>query len=44
VAIGDSSITGYWWLFYKWILVVILLMAIDYYFINGYWWLFYCGY
>jgi hypothetical protein len=30
----------YWWLFYKWLLVVILLLAIDEYSIGGYWSLF----
>jgi len=28
---GGYFINGYWWLFYKWLLVII---------INGYWWLF----
>jgi hypothetical protein len=32
---------AYWWLFYLWLLVVILFMAIGGYSINGYWWLFY---
>jgi hypothetical protein len=39
--IGGYSINGYWWLFYKWLLVVTLLMAIGGYYINGYWWLLY---
>jgi hypothetical protein len=42
-------INGYWWLFYKWLLGVILLMVIGVillmviggYSINGYWGLFY---
>ncbi len=29
-------INGYWWLFYQWVLVVILLVVIDGYFINDY--------
>jgi hypothetical protein len=29
-------------LLYEWLLVVIILMTIDGYFINGYWWLFRC--
>jgi len=49
MAIGDYSINGYWLLFYKWLLVLIilmfigayLLMAIVDYFINGYWCLLY---
>jgi len=39
--IGGYSMNAYWWLFYQWLLVIILLMAIGDYFINGYWWLFY---
>jgi len=35
------NIGGYWWLFYQWLLVVILSMAIGGYSINDYWWLFY---
>jgi hypothetical protein len=30
------AIDGYWWLFYQWLLMIILLMAIDGYFISGY--------
>jgi hypothetical protein len=41
MAINGYSISGYWWLFYSWLLVVVLLMAIGGYFIHGYWWLFY---
>jgi hypothetical protein len=41
MAIGGYFIHGYWWLFHKWLLVVILLMVIGGYSINGYWWLFY---
>jgi hypothetical protein len=36
MAIGGYSINGYWWLFYKWLLVVTILMAISGYYINGY--------
>jgi hypothetical protein len=36
VDIGDYFINGYWWLFYQWLLVVILLMAIGANSINGY--------
>jgi len=36
-AIGGYSISGYWWLLYWWPFVIILLMAIDEYFINVYW-------
>jgi hypothetical protein len=31
MAIGGYCINGYWWLLYKWLLVVILLMTISYY-------------
>jgi hypothetical protein len=41
MAIGGYSINGYWLLFYKWLLVAIILMAIGYCFINDYWWLLY---
>jgi len=50
MVIGCYFINDHWWLFYKWLLVVIVLMAISGfllliaiggYFINGYWWLFY---
>jgi len=36
MVIGAYSINGYWLLFYKWLLVVILLMTISGYSINGY--------
>ncbi len=36
MVIGDYSINGYWCIFYKWLLVVILLMAISSYSIHGY--------
>ncbi len=36
MAIGDYSISGYWWL-----LISILLVVIGGYYINGYWRLFY---
>jgi hypothetical protein len=39
--IGGYYVNAYWWLFYKWLLMVIILMVIGGYFINGYWWLFY---
>jgi hypothetical protein len=35
--IGGYFINGYWCLFYQWLLVFILSMAIDDYSINGYW-------
>jgi hypothetical protein len=38
---GEYFINGYWCLFYQWLLVPILSMAIGAYFINGYWCLFY---
>jgi hypothetical protein len=38
--IGSYFINAHQWLFYYWLLVVILLMAIGRYFINGYWSLF----
>jgi hypothetical protein len=38
---GEYFINGYWCLFYQWLLVPILSMAIGAYFINGYWSLFY---
>jgi len=49
MAIGGYFINDHWWLFYKWPLVLILLMAmggysinaIGGYYINGHWWLFY---
>ncbi len=49
MAIGGYSINGYWELFYKWLLVVILqmtigcytVMTVSGYSINGYWWIFY---
>jgi hypothetical protein len=41
MAIGGYFINGYWCPFYKWPLVVILLMAIGAHSINGHWWLFY---
>jgi hypothetical protein len=41
MAIGGYYINGYWLLFYKWLLVDILLMAIGGYYINGYWWILY---
>ncbi len=34
MAIGDYFINGYGWLFYKWLLVAILLMVIGGYFIK----------
>jgi hypothetical protein len=34
--IGGYFINVYWWLFYKWLVVAILLMFIGGYFINGY--------
>jgi len=37
MAIGGYPINGYWLLFYKWLLMVILLMTISGYFIDGYW-------
>jgi hypothetical protein len=36
MAIGGCYINGYWFLFYKWPLVVILLMTISGYSINDY--------
>jgi len=36
IAIGGYSINDYWLPFYKWLLVVILLMVIDGYSIGGY--------
>jgi hypothetical protein len=36
MVIGDYSIDVYWLLFYKWLLVIILLIVIDGYSINGY--------
>jgi len=36
MVIGGYSINGYWWLFYKSLLVVIILMVINGYYINGY--------
>ncbi len=39
--IGGYIIDGYCWLFYYWLLVTILLVAIGGYSIDGYWWLFY---
>jgi hypothetical protein len=36
MAIDNYSINGSWCLFYQWLLVFILLMALDVYFINGY--------
>jgi hypothetical protein len=36
MVICGYSINGYWLLFYKWLLVVILLMIIGSYFINDY--------
>jgi hypothetical protein len=35
MAIGGYSINGHWLLFYKWLLVVALLMTISGYSING---------
>jgi hypothetical protein len=35
MAISGYSIDGYWWLFYSWLLVVILFMAIGGYSIDG---------
>jgi hypothetical protein len=29
MAIGGFSTNGYWWLFYQWLLVAIVLMAIN---------------
>jgi hypothetical protein len=40
VVIGADSISGYWLLFYWWLLVVILLVTIGCSFIGGYWLLF----
>jgi hypothetical protein len=37
MAINGYCIDGYWWLFYSWLLVAILLMAIDGYSIGGCW-------
>jgi hypothetical protein len=36
MAIGDYSINGYWWLFFLWLLMAILLMAMDGYSIGAY--------
>jgi len=36
MVIDEYSIGGYWW-----ILVLIILMAINGYYISGYWWLLY---
>jgi len=36
MAIDDYSINGYYLLFYQWLLLVILSMAIGGYSINGY--------
>jgi hypothetical protein len=36
MAIGGYFINGSWCIFYQWLLVVILLMAIGAYTINGY--------
>jgi len=36
MAIGYYSINDYWLLFYQWLLVVILLMTIDGYYVNDY--------
>ncbi len=41
MANGGYFINGQWWLFYQWLVVVILLMAIGGYFINGYYMLYY---
>ncbi len=37
MTIGVYSINDYWCLFYKWLLMVILLVVIDGYFIGVYW-------
>jgi hypothetical protein len=42
MVIDKYFIGGYWWLFYSWLLIDILLVAIifmviDRYFIGGYW-------
>jgi hypothetical protein len=39
MSINGYYINAYWCLFYQWLLVVILLMAIGCYFINDYLWL-----
>jgi hypothetical protein len=39
--IGGHIINGYWWIFYKWLLMVILLKVIGVYSIANHWWLFY---
>jgi hypothetical protein len=41
MGISDYSIHGYWWLFYSWLFVAIIFMAIGGYLIHGYLWLFY---
>jgi hypothetical protein len=35
MVIGGYFIQGYWWLFFSWLLVVILFMAIGGYFVSG---------
>jgi hypothetical protein len=37
MVIGDYFINGYWWLNYHKLLVAILLLTIDGYFIVGHW-------
>jgi hypothetical protein len=39
MVIGGYPTNGYWWLFYKRLLVGIVLMVIDGYSIGGYWFL-----
>jgi hypothetical protein len=36
MAIDRYFIGGYWWLFYSWLLIDILLVAIGGYYIHGY--------
>jgi hypothetical protein len=37
MAIGGHSINGYCWLFYYYLLLAIILMAIGGHYTNGYW-------
>jgi hypothetical protein len=39
--IGAYFIDGYWCLFYSWLLMDIILMVIDTYYISAYYWLLY---
>ncbi len=33
---NNYCICGYWWLFYEWLLIAIVFVAIGGYFMNGY--------